>query len=176
MIRSLRSTGPTERPLESARRLIFIAFALGLASSAQAGGYLDNSAPSTNEKPSWAVPAKRMAVEGDDASALQAELHNAQLRVVEAQQNETTAEWAYTRARTRNYPRGDALVEMRTRYTELSKERADAEKSFLELVDRARQAGIAPGTLSPYMDLADEIRSKPAKDLDADSDSDDDSD
>jgi hypothetical protein len=172
MIRARRPDDTKTYRLTSARRLALIAFALGLSSNVQAGGYLDNSEPATQEKPSWAVPAERMAVEGDDASALQAEVHNAQLRVVEAQQNEATAEWAYTRARTRNYPRGDALEELRTRYAELSKERADAEKSFLELVDRARQAGVAPGTLSPYMDLADEIQSNPAKDADPDSDSD----
>jgi hypothetical protein len=156
----------TTRFRTAIRTSILCAIALGLASPVHAGGYLDNSAPKTSEKPTWAVPAKRMAVEGDDADAMTAELHNAELRVREAQQNEETATWAYTRARTRNYPRGDALEEIRTRMTEMEKERVDAEKSFLDLVDRARGAGVPVGTLSAYMDLADQIRSNPARNAD----------
>jgi len=153
-------------PTTRFRTAMLCAIALGLAAPVHAGGYLDNSAPQTNEKPTWAVPAKRMAVEGDDADAMAAELHNAELRVREAQQNEETARWTYTRARTRNYPRGEALIEVRTRLTEMEKERVDAEKSFLALVERARGAGVPIGTLSPYMDLADQIQSNPARNTD----------
>ncbi len=167
MTRSHRPTDFATRLLSFARPVILGAVALVLASAVQAGGYLDESEPSTAEKPTWAVPAKRMAVEGDDASALVAELHNAKLRVTEAQQNETTAKWNYSRARNRNYPRGEEFVEIRTRYADSTKEREEAEQSFLELVDRAHQAGVAAGTLSPYVDLAEEIQSQQTDEADS---------
>lgn len=159
-------SAPTKRILQAVRAAILCGIALGLAAPVQAGGYLDNSEPKTSDKPTWAVPAKRMPVEGDDTDAMMAELHNAELRVREAQQNEETARWTYTRARTRNYPRGEALVEVRTRLTEMEKERAEAEKSFVDLVERARTAGVPFGTLSSYMDLAEQIQSNPAKNTD----------
>jgi len=133
--------------------------ALSLATPALAGGFLGGDRDEdAAAKPSWAVPAKRMPVEGDGAEAMAAQLENGKMRVQEAQQNVTMAEHTYTRSRARRYPRGEALQEIRNRVVEMKKERDDAERDFVALVDEARMSGVPAGTLMPYMDLADSIR------------------
>lgn len=146
----------TRRSLGVAAGLI--ASATLLAPAALAGGFLDNSQPNQPSKPSWAAPAKRMPVEGEGTAAMEAQLENAEARLREAIQNAATAEYQYTRARTRRYPRGDALQEIKNRVAEMNKERNDAERDFIATVDEARAGGVPAGTLMHYMDLADEIR------------------
>jgi len=138
--------------------VVLLATALLVASPAIAGGFLDNSAPEETEKPTWAVPAKRLPVEGEGVDAMEARLQNAEMRLQEARQNAAAAEWAYTRARTRRYPRGEALQEIENRMAEMNAELESARSEFVALVEEARRAGVPAGTLMPYMDLADEIR------------------
>ena len=140
------------------RALLLATVALSLASGAMADGFLDNSTPDEPRKPTWAVPAKRMPVEGTGGSAAEAELRNAKMRLLEARQNADTAMWSYTRARTRRYPRGEALVKIRNRLAEMNNELTAAENDFVAFVEKARQSGVPAGTLLPYMDIADEIR------------------
>ena len=142
--------------------LLAVAAALLVAPAAHAGGYLESGKPASSSRPTWAVPGERVPVEGEGEDARLAQLENARMRVQEAQQNQATAEWTYTRARTRRYPRGDALQEIINRVVEMNRERAEAETEFVALVEQARQAGVPAGPLSPYMDLADEIRRNPA--------------
>lgn len=156
--RVTRHTRVTRHARGLARAIGCAALGLVLAAPGFAGGFLDTSEPSDPEQPTWAAPAKRLPVEGEGADAAEAKLKNAEMRVREAQQNAATAEWAYTRARTRRYPRGEALEEIRTRMAEMNDELATAEREFVDLVEEARRAGVPAGTLMPYMDLADEIR------------------
>lgn len=135
-----------------------------LAVPALAGGFLDESTPKEPEKPTWAVPAKRLPVEGEGVDAAEARLKNAEMRLREAEQNADTAEWAYTRARTRRYPRGEALQEIEDRVTKTKEELAAARQEFVELVETSRREGMPAGTLMPYMDIADEIRRKQSQD------------
>lgn len=140
------------------RTLACVGLGLALGGPALADGYLDNDTPKEPTKPEWAVPAKRLPVEGEGVDASEAKLKNAEMRLREAQQNATTAEWAYTRARTRRYPRGDALMEIQQRAADMKKELADAEREFMDTVEAARRDGVPAGTLMPYMDIADQIR------------------
>jgi hypothetical protein len=153
-----RHTRVTRRGRAIARVIGCATLGLALAAPGFAGGFLDTSEPKDPEQPTWAAPAKRLPVEGEGADAAEAKLKNAEMRVREAQQNAATAEWAYTRARTRRYPRGEALEEIRTRLAEMNDELVTAEREFVDIVEEARRAGVPAGTLMPYMDLADEIR------------------
>jgi hypothetical protein len=51
----------------------------------------------------------------------------------------------YTRARTRNYPRGEALKELEAERDKAIKELAELEEQFEEFPDEARRAGALPG-------------------------------
>ena len=51
----------------------------------------------------------------------------------------------YTRARTRNYPRGEALKELEVEKDKAIKELAELEVQFEEFPDEARRAGALPG-------------------------------
>lgn len=145
--------------------LLRIAFAgllcIGLAAPAAGGGLLKagrQNDPNTKEKPEFVAPAARMPIEGTDGEVWQARLHNAELEVREAQHNSEAAEWGYNRARTRRYPRGEALAALRDRRDTMRQERDAAEQVFVDLVEEARQAGVPNGTLADFMDLADEIQ------------------
>ena len=135
--------------------------AVSLAAPATfAGGFLEagSGKPKTQETPTWAAPAARQPVEGEGVEALAAELHNAELRVLEAMQNAETARYQLGRARTRNYPRGEALEELKQQDQEARRERATAAGDFSTLVERARQEGVPMGTMARYMDLDDRLR------------------
>jgi hypothetical protein len=143
--------------------LVVAAVTLLTAAGASAGGFLspgvkddDANAP----KPGYVAPAKRMDVSGDGPDALVAELKNAEMRVREAWQNAFTAEEELTRARTRRYPRGAALEELRQRTVELGNEQIAAEKDFVQTVEKARRGGVPMGQLAPYMDFEQEIRAR----------------
>jgi hypothetical protein len=148
--------------LSSLRWLLIPIFALLLALPAAGGGFLDNSKPAQAEPPEYAAPAARKPVEGDDNAAWEAQLHNAKLRVEEAHQNYTAADYALTRARTRRYPRGDALEAMRSQTADLRREQAAAEADFSNVLEDARQSGVPAGVLMDYMDFDDEIRRRQA--------------
>jgi hypothetical protein len=137
------------------------------ASAAGAGGFLspgtqNDEASKAKPKSEFVAPAKRMDVQGDGVEAKLAELKNAEMRVVEGWQNASTADAQLRRARTRRYPRGEALEEIRQQAIELGTEKVAAESNFLQTVEDARRAGVPMGTLSRYMDLADTIRSRQA--------------
>lgn len=132
---------------------------LAVATPALAGGLLRSGKTETeSEKPTWAVPAKRQPVEGEGTDALQARLSNAEMRVKEAMQNAAAADYQYTRARTRRYPRGEALQEIKDRVGKMQSELTEAENDFMGLVEEARREGMPMGTLMPYMDFSDQIR------------------
>ncbi len=149
-----------QRHLDLVLRAFALIPAVALATPALAGGFLDNSKPEEPVKHTWAVPAKRMPVEGDGTDAMVARLENARMRVEESQQNVETARFDLGRARTRRYPRGDKLKEIQDRVVDMVEERDAARSDFVELVTEARAAGVPAGTLMPYMDLSDEIESQ----------------
>jgi hypothetical protein len=133
---------------------------LASAPSAQAAGFLSNTEPKSQEKPSFAAPAARKPVEGEGAEALESELYNAGLAVRETRQNLETAQYAYKRSRTRGYPRGDKLLEIKGRLAKMETERDEAERSFLAAYEKARAGGVAAAFLSDYYDLEEDISSK----------------
>jgi len=130
---------------------------LTAASGAGAAGFLSNTEPKSEETPSFAAPAARKPVEGEDEDALAAGLYNASLAVKESRQNAETAQYAYTRARTRGYPRGEKLQAIKDRLVKMERERDEAERSFLAAFEKARGGGVPAGVLSPYYDLEEEI-------------------
>ena len=139
---------------------ILIATSILWPGSAGAGGFLTPGKTGADEevrKLEYVAPAKRMDVAGDGVDALIAELKNAETRVREAWQNAWTAEQEYTRARTRRYPRGAALEEIKQRTYEMGREQVTAELDFSKIVDKARRGGVPMGTLAPFMDLELEI-------------------
>jgi uncharacterized protein YqfA (UPF0365 family) len=97
-------------------------------------------------------------VQGDEHTAWEAKLYNAKLRVVESNQNYDAARYHLTRARTRRYPRGEALEAMQAQVQDLRRERADSEADFSTTLQEARRAGVPAGILMDYMDVEDEIR------------------
>ncbi len=137
------------------------ALLLVVPTGAGAGGFLSPGTQNAGEappKPEYAVPAKRMEVSGEGTDAIVAQLKNAQMRVHESRQNAETAEYDLQRARTRRYPRGEALEKLRIQVVDMGSERVAAEQEFTALVEEARRAGVPMGTLAPYMDFADQIR------------------
>jgi hypothetical protein len=130
-----------------------------VAPAAWAGGYLKpGTSGETKQAPTWAAPAARMPVEGEEGEAIAAELHNAEQRVLEALQNAETADYQLTRARTRNYPRGEGLQTLKVQDQDARRERNAAANDFSALVERARREGVPMGTLSRYMDLDDRLK------------------
>ena len=93
--------------------------AVGLA---QAGGFLQPRTSAAEERPQWAVPEKRLEVTGSDEQATLARLENARMRLLEAQQNAQTANFLLTRARTRRYPRGEALRQIQDQVAQWNQE------------------------------------------------------
>jgi hypothetical protein len=158
---TLRGLGHGHGPILLA--ILATAFML-VAPAALAGGFLEAGGGNekSNEAPTWAVPAARKPVEGEGTEALAAELHNAELRVQEALQNAETAAYQLKRARTRSYPRGQALEDLKRQDQETRRERTAAANEFSALVERARRAGVPMGTLSRYMDLDDRIQKERA--------------
>jgi hypothetical protein len=156
------------RPISLAAILFGVLLAglsLMAGGAALAGGFQSNRSPgesttSTQKTPppAYAAPAARMPVEGDEDQMMAAELANAEMRVKEAMQNVEAAQANLTRARTRRYPRGAALEEIRTNLSDSQRERDTAQNDFLKLVEKARQAGMPAGTMMRYMDLADRVR------------------
>lgn len=150
----------------TASRLLIVGLAaaigLTLATAAESGILKSGQGSTKSEKPTWAAPAKRMPVEGEGTDALEARLQNAEMRVREAMQNAAAADYNYTRARTRRYPRGEALQEIKDRVVEMRDELVAAENDFMSMVDEARAGGVPMGTLMPYMDLSDEIKKNQA--------------
>ena len=139
---------------------ILVAVSIVCPGAAAAGGFLSpgkTDADEASPKREYVAPAKRMDVQGDGVDALIAELKNAEMRVREAWQNAWTAEEEYTRARTRRYPRGTALEEIKQRTYDMGREQIAAEQEFSKLVEKARRGGVPMGTLSPFMDLDREI-------------------
>lgn len=157
------------RASRAAAGLLVLALCLALpASSTLAGGFLESGRSESSKQssaPEWAVPAAREPVEGEDMDELQilaAKLQNAENRAKEAIQNAETAQYQLTRARTRNYPRGEALEELRKQAQDTRRERAAAADDFSKLVEEARRAGMPMGTLSRYMDFDDRLRKERA--------------
>jgi hypothetical protein len=132
-----------------------------VVSTVSAGGFLSPGRQETESigKPTWAVPAARKPVEGEaeGTEAIEAELFNAELRITEAMQNAETAAYQYKRARTRNYPRGDALQALKVQAQETSGERSAAADEFSDIVERARRDGVPMGTLTHYLDLDERL-------------------
>jgi len=162
--KSLRRTKCRPRPAAAASAwsmvglLALVPLAnLAAPTDAQAGGFLEETAPRNTDKTKYAVPAKRMDVQGEGLDAIEAELENTRLAVSEAIQNAEAAEQILKRARHRSYPRGAALEELRAHKTDALKERAAAEQTFRATVEKARRLGVPNGTLMDYEDYAEWI-------------------
>jgi hypothetical protein len=127
---------------------------LAAPTDAHAGGFLEETAPRNTDKKKYAVPAKRLDVQGEGLQAIEADLENAKLAVGEAIQNEEAAAQFLKRARHRSYPRGAALEELRANATDTHRERIAAEQTFQATVEKARRLGVPNGTLMDYEDYA----------------------
>lgn len=143
--------------------LVLIAV-FGLVSGlAQAGGFLQPQTSAAEQRPQWAVPEKRLEVTGGDEQATLARLENARMRLLEAQQNAQTANFLLTRARTRRYPRGEALRQIQDQVAQWNQESQEAQAAFRSLLGQARRQGIGPGPLRPFTELAEQIESSPER-------------
>ena len=134
-----------------------LGLSLMLAHVALADGYLASRVPEPTSPPSWAEPGEPIPLEGTGWTPVVAALANAEARVRRAWHNVVTAEKILIRAKTRRYPRGEPFIEIRDRVVSLEAERKAAEANFLTLVEQSRRDGMPAGTLSPFMDFADEI-------------------
>ena len=134
--------------------------AVGLA---QAGGFLQPRTSAAEERPQWAVPEKRLEVTGSDEQATLARLENARMRLLEAQQNAQTANFLLTRARTRRYPRGEALRQIQDQVAQWNQESQEAQAAFRSLLGQARRQGIGPGSLRPFTELAEQMERSPER-------------
>ena len=131
------------------------------ASVALAGGFLSPRSSASEQRPTWAVPAKRLEVSGlSEEEAPLARLENARMRLMEAEQNAAVAHFNLTRARTRRYPRGEALKELQERQAAWQREQREAETDFLRVLGEARRRGVGSGRLLPFDEIADEIESR----------------
>jgi hypothetical protein len=131
------------------------------ASLAMAGGFLSPRSSASEERPTWAVPAKRLEVSGlSEEEAPLARLENARMRLLEAEQNAAAANFNLTRARTRRYPRGEALRALQERQAAWQLEQREAETDFLRVLGEARRQGVGSGRLLPFDEIADEIESR----------------
>jgi len=137
-----------------------VAMTAGLA---QAGGFLQPQTSASEQRPQWAVPEKRMEVTGVDEQASLARLENARMRLLEARQNAQTASFLLTRARTRRYPRGEALRQIQDQVAQWNQEEQEAQTAFRSLLGQARRQGIGPGLLRPFTELAEQIESSPER-------------
>ena len=139
--------------------LTALLLALALATSAASGSASTESGRSgASGQTTPAPPAARKPQATDDAlSAWQTKLEKARARVRSAQSNEKITERNYTRARTRRYPRGEALLALRGEREAARAERREAERNFSTVLEQARRAAVPMGVLSPYMDFEDEM-------------------
>ena len=76
------------------------------------------------------------------------------------QQNAAAANFNLTRARTRRYPRGEALKDLKERQAAWQREQREAETDFLRVLGEARRRGVGSGRLLPFDEIADEIESR----------------
>jgi len=134
-----------------------LGLSLLLAPAALADGYLASRVPEPTSPPTWAEPGEPIPLEGTGWTPVVAALANAEARVRRAWHNVVTAKKILTRAKTRRYPRGEPFIEVRERVVSLEAERKAAETEFVTLVEQSRRDGMPAGTLSPFMDFADEI-------------------
>lgn len=160
------SAAPLAWPLVAVLALLLPVADVTLAPAASAGGFLDDTSSRKSEQPQYAVPAKRQEVEGDGVEALSAELSNAKMRLGEAIQNESSAAYNLQRARTRRYPRGEALEELRKGAVDTASERRAAEQDYRAMIEKARREGVPAGTLMGHYDYLETIERKSAQEQD----------
>ncbi len=140
-----------------------------LAAPVLAGGFLDNSTPSNQkQRPEYAPPAALKEVEGEGVDAWKAKLENAVTILREARQNSNTADYNLTRARTRRYPRGEGLQELRDLQARFAKELVEARAALDETIEEARRAGVPSGILADYWDIQEQIEAERAASEDGD--------
>jgi hypothetical protein len=151
------------RPSALSGGVLIAGLSLMVGTAALSGGFQSNRSPDQpsqqkQEPPTYAVPAARMPVAGDEFHEITTELINSEMRVKESMQYAETMQSTLSRARTRRYPRGAALEDLRAKVTQAASERDTAQNNFLQLVETARRAGVPNGTLVRYLDLADLVR------------------
>jgi hypothetical protein len=79
-------------------------------------------------------------------------LERALQRIELARRRATEAETEYSRARHDDYPRGEALNEIKEKHLAAERELRRAEEALPRLVEQARRAGVPPGVLRHYRD------------------------
>ncbi len=150
--------------LHRLRTLCVLLATLAAATPAPAAGpETPSNGSGASGQPSVAPPAAPRPGPGDETESWQALLQDAELRVKEAQRNAATARHSYNKARSRRYPRGKDLQAIRLRSESSEAKRHEAERKFSQLVELARRGGVPAGVLTPFMDLADEIRQQRAE-------------
>lgn len=110
--------------------LLIFALILGLAAAAQS--------PSSE--------AEVRAAEARDAKWSE-RLNDAQMRLDLARQRVVEREAALSRARHREYPRGEALAEIERDLEKARKDLTEAERELPDLIEQARLAGVSPAVL-----------------------------
>jgi hypothetical protein len=81
-----------------------------------------------------------------------ARLEKAQVHRDQARLRVIASEAALSRARHRDYPRGEALAEIESEVEAARKELAAAERELPELLEEARLAGVSPDVLLRFED------------------------
>ena len=125
---------------------------------APAPAFAQTPAPQAERGQHEAPPAARSPSPDDALSAWRAKLDDAQRRVTNAQSNERIANQNYSRARSRRYPRGEALQEIKQQQVQTRLEREEAEQDFSVVLEQARRAEVPTGILAPYMDFEDQMQ------------------
>jgi hypothetical protein len=95
------------------------------------------------------APNPAAATEKQDA-AWTARLGAAEARRNDAVQRVIAGEAAFTRARHREYPRGEALAGLARDLEKARKDLAAAEQELPELLEEARRAGVSPAVLDRF--------------------------
>ena len=77
-------------------------------------------------------------------------LGEARSQLSAARERAAQAEHAYRDMRQRDYPRGEARVEIEEELAAARLALEEAEAAYPRLLDEAREAGVPPGTLRPF--------------------------
>lgn len=77
-------------------------------------------------------------------------LGEARSQLSAARERAAQAEHAYRDMRQRDYPRGEARVEIEEELADARLALEETEAAYPRLLDEAREAGVPPGTLRPF--------------------------
>ncbi|MCU0670909.1 MAG: hypothetical protein MUF70_16390, partial [Myxococcota bacterium] len=127
-------------------------FTLALALALTAGLA---AAPPASAQAGATDPGAASTEAEDETAAWMKQLEDARLRLRDASERVDRLENAKGRGAARRYPRGDAKAAYLADLAAARAERDDARRSYPDIVDDARRAGVPPGLLSDYEEEAE---------------------